>query len=468
MAEAAKRLVILGSGPAGYVAAIRATQLGMNVTVVDNRPPGGTCLNRGCIPTKALLAASGLYRHMLNAKNLGLSVEVGPVDWPAIRARQERVVKRLNKGVEALFKAKGIETVNGTASVKDRHTLTVRTPEGDVCELTGDALLIAAGSEAARPTWLGFAADGTPPCDGVLTSDEALKLQTLPESVLIVGGGYIGCEFASLWADLGVKVTVVEMLPTLMGNADEDVATELLRAMKRKRVKALLGTKIEKLSRTDTGVAAELGDGSTVEAQVALVAVGRKLNSDVDGLSALGVEIERGAIKINERCRTSVEGIYAAGDVTGKVLLAHYASHQGVVAVENIAGMDRTTDDVAIPGCAFTNPDTASVGPTEAQAREQLGEVKVGRFDFANLGKAQASGETAGFVKIIADGKTDRIVGVHIVGADASNLIQEATLAVKLGAKLADVAELIHPHPTMTEAIAEAALDALGRAIHKL
>ncbi len=234
------------------------------------------------------------------------------------------------------------------------------------------------------------------------------------------------------------------------------------------RVKVLLGTKIEKLFRTDSGVAAELSEGSAPEAQVALVAVGRKLNSDVDGLSAVGVEIEKGALMVNERCRTNVEGIYAAGDVTGKVLLAHYASHQGVVAVENIAGMDSRTDDEVVPGCAFTNPDTASVGATEAQAREQLDEVKVGRFDFANLGKAQVSGETAGFVKIIADGKTDRIVGVHIVGAEAGSMIQEAALAVKLGAKLADVAELIHPHPTMTEAIAEAALDALGRAIHKL
>ena len=464
----AKHLVVLGSGPAGYVAAIRAAQLGMRVTVVEKGPLGGTCLNKGCIPTKALLAASALYRHIENAKRLGLKPEPGPVDWPAMQTHQQKVVQRLGKGIEALFAAGKVELVSGTASIKDARTLRVKRAGGDEFEVSGDALLIASGSEAARPRWIGFGQDGSAPFAGVMTSDEALRLEKLPTSVIIMGGGYIGCEFASLWTDLNVKVTLVEMLDGLMTGFDEEIGGVLLRSLKRRGTKVLLGTKIEKLVKSAGGVTAQLANGSTVEAEMVLVAVGRRPRTEVEGLREISLEMEQGGIKIDEHCRTNVEGVYAAGDVTGRILLAHYASHQGIVAVENLAGIERQAQEGGVPGCAFTNPDAASVGLTEKEARERLEEVRVGRYDFAHLGKAMASGETEGFAKVVADAKTGKVVGLHVIGEQAENLIQEGTLALRMGATLTDLAELIHPHPTMTEAIGEAALDALGRAIHKV
>jgi len=466
--SSAKHVVILGSGPAGYVAAIRAAQLGMKVTVVEKDRLGGVCLNRGCIPTKALLAASALYEGVERGKRMGVKLEAGAPDWAAMQMHQQRVVGRLVKGIEALFAARKVEVVRGEASFVDAHTLRVKPTEGEAVEVSGDAVLVATGSESARPKWLGFGEDGTPPFAGVMTSDEALRMGKIPSSVLVVGGGYIGCEFASLWTDLKVKVTVVEMLPMLMTSFDEDVSKVLWKSLKRRGTKILLETKIEKLTPCDAGVRAELSSGDAVEAEAALVAVGRRSNGNVAGLAEIGVRVDKGVVPVDTHCRTNVEGVYAAGDVTGQILLAHYASHQGIVAVETMAGLDRETNLGEVPGCAFTNPDAASVGLTEAQARETLGEVKVGRYEFAHLGKAVASGETDGFAKIIADGKTDRVVGLHVVGAHAENLIQEGTLALRMGATLTDLAELIYPHPTMSEAMQEAALVGLGRAIHKI
>ena len=458
---AAHDLVIIGSGPGGYVAAIRASQLGADVAVVEARELGGVCLNRGCIPTKAILESARVLESLKRAEKLGVRTSDVEVDYAAVVARKDAVTVRLRKGVAGLFKNANVEVIRGRGRLIDVNTVEV-TGEDGTSRVAGTTVMIATGSEPASV--------GVFPMDHprVITSDEALALTELPESVLIVGGGYIGCEFASMWAEFGSKVTLVEMLPTLLPVADADVSKEMLRALKRRRAKVHVATKIEKLHATDDKVTAELSDGKTVEAALALVAVGRKLNSDLDGLAELGVETDGAAIAVDAFGRTNVEGIRAIGDVTGKWLLAHVASEQGVCAVEHLLGAEaQPLDEHAVPSCVFTMPEIASVGLTEAAARETLDDVTVGRFDLAALGKAQASGDTTGFVKIVGDaGGT--VVGVHMVGHEVTSMIAEAALAVRKRMNVDDVIHTIHAHPTMPEAFHEAALDLLGRAIHKL
>ena len=457
---AAVDLIVIGSGPGGYVAALRASQLGARVVLVEARDLGGVCLNRGCIPTKAILESARILDQLKRAKQFGLTVPSAEVDYAAVVARKDKVVSRLSRGVGMLLKGANVEVVMGRARVLDANTVEVAQGE-TTTRLEARHLIIATGSEAARPEAFPF--DGS----RVITSDEALRLTTLPASVLIVGGGYIGCEFASMWAEFGSKVTVVEMLPRLLPPADEDVSTEMQRALMRRKVKVHVGTKIETLRTTDTGVVAELSDGKPVEAAIALVAVGRKLNSDLEGLAATGVKLECDAVAVDELCRTSVDGVYAIGDVTGKWLLAHYASEQGMVAAEHLfGGGPEPIDERAVPSCVFTLPEIASVGLTETQARKQPGDVRVGRFDLAALGKAAASGETTGFVKVIGDA-AGTVLGVHIVGHEATSMIAEAVLAVRHKLTMDDLVHTLHAHPTMPEAFHEAALDFFGRAIHK-
>ena len=455
-------IVIIGSGPAGYVAAIRAAQLGAAVAVVEDRELGGACLNRGCIPTKALLESARMLDRLRHAAEFGVKLAAPPeADYAQLAKRKDAVVERLRRGVGWLFKNASVTSVAGRATVLEPRLVEVATPDGKVARLESRRVLVATGSEPARPKMFPF--DGA----RVITSDEALALTTLPESVLIVGGGYIGCEFASLWAELGAKVTLVEMLPVLLANSDADVSKEIERALLRRRVKVLTGTKIEKLAVTDAGVAAELSAGKSVEAQVAFVAVGRRANIDTCGLDSLGVKIERGSVAVDGFGRTNVEGIRAVGDVTGRIMLAHYGSEQGVVAMEHLFGRDAAPiDDAACPSCVFTIPEVATVGLTEAQAREKFGDVRVGRFPMSALGKAIASGNTAGFVKIVGD-SSDTVLGVHMIGHEVTSMIAEATLAVRLKLKISDLIHTIHAHPTMPEALHEASLDFLGRAIHK-
>ncbi len=453
-------LIVIGSGPGGYVAALRAVQLGAVVAVVEARELGGVCLNRGCIPTKAILESARILAAMKRAKQFGLKSAETEVDYPAVIARKEKVVARLRRGVGVLLKSANVEVVPGRAKILDRHT--IEAADGDSTrKIEGKNILVATGSEPARPRLFPF--DGS----RVITSDEALQLTQLPESVLIVGGGYIGCEFASMWTEFGSNVTLVEMLPALLPQADEDVSKEMQRALMRKRVKVHLGTKIEKMATTPKGVTAELGDGKSVEAEIALIAVGRKLNSDLEGLAELGVQLKCDAIEVDELGRTNVDGVHAIGDVTGKWLLAHYASEQGVVAAEYLfGGGPEPIDEDAVPSCVFTIPEIASVGLTEAEARRKLPDVRVGRFDMTALGKAVASGETTGFVKVIGD-ENDTVVGVHMVGHEVTSMIAEATLAVRMKLKMDDLIHTIHAHPTMGEAFHEAALDFYARAIHK-
>ncbi len=454
-------LIVIGSGPAGYVGAIRAAQLGAGVAVVEDRELGGACLNRGCIPTKALLESARLFGVMRRAGEFGLVGAAPTVDYAAAAKRKDAVVDRLRRGVGTLFKAANVTAVSGRAHIKDASTVVVTGPDGNETTLVGKHILVATGSDPARPKAFPF---DNP---RVITSDEALALTAMPASVLIIGGGYIGCEFASLWAELGAKVTVVEMLPALLPMNDADVSKEVARALMRSRAKVLTGTRIEKLTATDSGVAAELSAGKTVEAELALVAVGRTMKSDSCGLDALGVAVEKGAVAVDEFGRTNVPGIRAAGDVTGRIMLAHYASEQAVVAVEHaLTAEAHPIDDDMCPSCVFAIPEIATVGLSESRAREKYGDVRVGRFPMAALGKAVASGDTTGFVKVIG-AADDTVLGVHIVGHEATSMIGEAALAVRLKLKMQDLIRTIHAHPTMPEALHEAALDFLGRSIHK-
>jgi len=453
-------IAVLGSGPGGYVAAIRAAQLGKRVCVVEKDELGGTCLNRGCIPTKALLESSHTYAVAKNAAAYGVSVENVACDFARMAERKNTIVARLTKGIEALFKKHKITVVKGEGRIAGAGTLEVAADGGT--ETVGyDRLIIATGSEPAKFSFIPF--DG----ERVLTSDEALGLTALPESIIIVGGGVIGCEFATMFLELGVGVTVVEMLPQLLPSFDGDVAKEMFRALKKKKAKVYTGNKIKSMAVGQGAVVAKLEKGEELRAPMALVATGRSLNSEKIGLDAVGVTVEKGSIVVDGFCRTSAEGVYAVGDVTGGILLAHRASRQGIVAAEHASGgAPAGMDDAVVPSAVYTHPEVGAAGLTEEEANERGLDCTVARFPFMALGRAQASGRTAGFVKIIADAGTKKILGVHIVGERATDLVAEAVVAMNLGATAEDIANAVHAHPTFSEAVMAAAEGVLGRSIH--
>jgi dihydrolipoamide dehydrogenase len=455
-------LAVIGSGPGGYVAAIRAAQLGAKVVCIEKGPLGGTCLNRGCIPTKALLEASHAVVIAKHAKNFGITFGEPDIDFAKMIERKNSVVQTLNRGIEGLFKKNGIEHLQGTATLTGKTSLKVTPAAGDATELQAKKIIIATGSEPTNVRAFPF--DG----ETILSSSDLLDLKTLPASLLVLGGGYIGCEFACFFAELGVKVTLVEMMDRLLPLSDEEVSKEITKSLKRLKVKLHTGTKLESLKAEKKGVTAELSDGKSVEAEKALISIGRKLNSDGLGLDAAGVEVgEKGAILINEHCQTNVANIYAIGDVTGKALLAHLASKQGLIAAAHATG-DRAAkmDYRVIPACVFTHPESANVGLTEAEAKEQGLDAKAFSFPIQVLGKALAMGETSGFVKLVGDAKTGELIGAQIVCTGAGKMIAEAALAMQLQATVQEVAETIHTHPTLSEGLMEAADGWLGHGIH--
>ncbi len=451
-------VAVVGGGPGGYVACLRAAQLGARACVIEERELGGTCLNRGCIPTKSLLETARIYTEVQKAGQLGISIPGASIDFARAALRKDEVVNRLRKGVEALLKAAGAEVFVGRGSLLDAKVVGVSGSQRR--EISASKIILATGSEPARPGFFPFDENK------VITSDEVLQWSELPESLLIVGAGAVGVEFACVFAAFGVKVTLVEMLEQVLPGMDADLAQELYRALRRKRVVVHIGTKIEKLEVRNQGIAAEISQGETIEAEKALISVGRQPCSRHLGLEALGLVLERGFIEIDEHLRTNIDNVYAIGDVTGKNLQAHLASRQGVVAAENALGEEKVLNYDAVPACVFTEPEIGVVGLTEAQAREKGVEVKVGKFPFAASGKAQVLGETGGFVKIVGDGKSGQILGVHIIGPRATDLIAIGGLAIELKATVQSLAETIFAHPTISEAVKEAAEDWLGRAIH--
>src|SRR5437879_2380537 len=424
-----KHIAILGAGPGGYVAAIRAAQLGARVTIIESHALGGVCLNWGCIPSKAVLSVVELGDKVKIAEDLGLLVQ-GPVTYDLARmvARKNKVVAALVKGIATLFKAWNIVHVQGTGSLRDRQTLSVSVADGATRDIQADATVIATGS--SWPNLPQFPIDG----QQVLTSQHLLDLDRIPASLLIVGAGVEGCEFAALYSGLGTEVTIVELMSRVLPLEDDEISTIMERELKKRGVTVLTGTTVEKLEQSLGTIVASLKDGTTKTAEKLLVSIGRGFNSRGIGLEQVGVQVgRRGEILVNERMETNVAGVYAIGDVVGKAMLAHVASAQGKVAVENIMGHQATVRYDVIPAGIFTLPEIGRVGMTELQARERVqaaGQnsetaLTVGHFRYAGLGKAQATGDTTGLFKVIAESPSGRILGVHIVGAHAADLVQE-------------------------------------------
>lgn len=458
------KLAVLGSGPGGYVAAIKAAQLNAEVTVIEDTEVGGTCLNRGCIPTKAMLASSELLSKSRELGTFGIELkgELVP-NLAKIIERKNKVVSTQVKGIKGLFKSWGITLKEGRGALTSPRELEVRTKDGNLVKVEADAIIIATGSRPAQIPALPF--DGK----NILSSTEALELSEIPKSLLIVGAGVIGCEFACLYRELGAEVTIVEMFPRAVATEDHEISELLERELKKKKINLITEIRVAKVEIKNNGVHAFLSDGRELVAEKVLVAVGRTFNSDNLGLESVGIHKGgRGEIIVNNKMETNVPGIYAVGDVTGGLLLAHMASKEGIVAAKNIMGIDTSINYNVVPAAIFTSPEIASVGIREHQAAEKGIKYKTGHFQFRGLGKAHAMGEIAGFIKLIAEEASDKLIGAHIIGPHASDLIHEAALAIKAGLTVRDVADTIHAHPTLAEGIMEAAEDLHGEAIHVL
>ncbi len=455
------RIGILGAGPGGYVAAIKAAQLGAEVVVVEEAEVGGTCLNSGCIPTKTMLASSELYSHVKEMASFGLELkgEVIP-HMEKIIERKNKVINTQVKGIKGLFKSWGVELKKGRGRLVSEKEIRIESADGEET-VQVDSTIIATGSRPAEIPLFPF--DGK----NIISSTEALELTSIPKSMLIIGAGVIGCEFACIYRALGTEVTMVELLPRAVSTEDEEISALLERELKKKKIKLFTNVKAEKVEIRDDGVHTTLSNGKEIVTEKVLVSIGRALNSDGIGLEEIGVEKgQRGEIKVNPKMQTNLNNIYAIGDVTGGILLAHVASKEGIVAVRNIMGSSEEMDYSVVPAAIFTSPEIASVGLREHQAAEQGIKYITGHFQFRALGKAHAMGEISGLIKVIAEKDTDKVLGVHIIGPHASDLIHEAAVAMKAGLKVKDIAETIHAHPTLAEGLMEAAEDAHGEAVH--
>ncbi|MCY7786671.1 dihydrolipoyl dehydrogenase [Bacillus inaquosorum] len=467
-------VVILGGGTGGYVAAIRAAQLGLKTAVVEKEKLGGTCLHKGCIPSKALLRSAEVYRTAREADQFGVETEGVSLNFEKVQQRKQAVVDKLAAGVNHLMKKGKIDVYNGYGRILGPSifspmpgTISVERGNGEENDmLIPKQVIIATGS---RPRMLpGLEADGK----HVLTSDEALQMEELPKSIIIVGGGVIGIEWASMLHDFGVKVTVIEYADRILPTEDQDISKEMESLLKKKGIQFVTGTKVQPdtMAKTsdDISIQAEK-DGETVtySAEKMLVSIGRQANIEGIGIENTDIVTENGVISVNENCQTKESHIYAIGDVIGGLQLAHVASHEGIIAVEHFAGLNpHPLDPRLVPKCIYSSPEAASVGLTEEEAKAKGHNVKIGKFPFMAIGKALVYGESDGFVKIVADRDTDDILGVHMIGPHVTDMISEAGLAKVLDATPWEVGQTIHPHPTLSEAIGEAALAADGKAIH--
>jgi dihydrolipoamide dehydrogenase len=466
MADSSFDVVVIGAGPGGYVAAIRAAQLGFNTACIDRRgPPGGTCLNVGCIPSKALLAASEKYEEA--REHLGaFGIKVGEVslDLPGMQGHKDKVVKANVDGVAFLFKKNKIDWIKGSAAFTGPNTLEVT--GGEPQTITAKHIVIATGSEVTPLP--GIAIDET----RIVSSTGALALAAVPKTMVVIGGGYIGLEMGSVWQRLGADVTVVEFLDRILPGMDGEVSKQMQRILQRQGMKFRLSTKVSSAVASDTGVTLTLepakgGAAETIESDVVLVAVGRRAYSAGLALDKAGVALdERGRIATDAHFATNVPGVYAIGDVIAGPMLAHKAEDEGSIVAEIIAGQSGHIDYNLVPGVVYTWPEAASVGQTEEQLKAAGIAYKVGKFPFTANGRARAMNATDGFVKILADAATDKVLGAHIIGAEAGTLIAEIVLAMEFGASSEDIARTCHAHPTLEEAIKEAALGVDGRAIH--
>ncbi len=475
----APKATVIGAGPGGYVAAIRAAQRGAEVTVIEEDNVGGTCLNWGCIPSKVMITTAELLEKLRRTQEFGLALhgEVA-LDMQRLMERKERVIQDQSKGILDIFSHHKVRYLKGKGRIVGPHLATAAMPDGTTVEVPWDKLIIATGT---RPFSIPkFPFDG----DRILSSNDALSLRRVPESILIVGGGVIGCEFAFLLTALGSKVTVVEALSRVLPlpSVDESCSKVIQREMKKHKIRSILQRTVEEVEVKDDGLLVTIGPSPfvtdlkekdrqpvTVEVEKVLVCIGRKPNTEDIGLETIGLQPdERGWMIANERMETAVPHVFAIGDVLGpaKIMLAHVATTEGLVAAENAIGGSRTMDYQVVPGAIFTMPEVANVGLTEAQAMEQGIPVRAESVLFRNLGKAQVIGEIAGEAKMVSDALTGKVLGVHIVGPHATDLIGEAALAVRMGHTVTELAETIHAHPTLSEIMLEISFKSLGRAIH--
>ncbi len=457
-------LVVIGGGPGGYTAAIRAAQKGATVGLVEKDRVGGTCLNRGCIPTKALYYSAKNLLATEKAEKFGIKISGVEFNIAEAVRRKNDVVAKLVGGIEQLLKANRIELIRGNGSIEAEGKVKVEKEDGSTEVVGAKSIIIATGSEPALIP--AFKIDGT----NVITSTEALELNRVPESLLIIGGGVMGCEFANIFSAFGSSVKIVEILPRILSTEDSQAVRVVERAFKKRGVEVFTGIGVEEINIVEDGrVETRLTDGRTITTEKVLVTIGRSFNSSGIGLESVGVKTDdKGRIEVDSRMQTTAKGVYAIGDVTGGMLLAHVAAKEGLVAVENALGGTEEMDYSVIPAGIFTEPEIASVGMREKEAKEKELEVKVGRFPYAASGKALTMEEPDGFVQIVADASTDKVLGATIVGAHATDLIGEVAIAIRQGAKVTDIADTVHAHPTLPELVMEAAEDVHGMAIHKV
>ncbi len=459
-------VVVLGAGPGGYVAAIRAAQLGLKTAIIDKQWLGGVCLNVGCIPSKSLLKNADLAYTLRNkSKEFGISFEKLELDYSVAVKRSRQVSNRLVKGVAFLMKKNNIDVIMGTGKLTEKKAIEVIDADGKSQTINAKNIILATGAHSAQIP--GMEVDGKK----IVSYQEAILQDQLPDSVVIIGAGAIGVEFSTIWNSYGSKVTLIEMLPRLLPLEDEDVGNEMGKAFKKAGIEALTNHRVMKVEKTDDGVRVTVKgeeDEKVFDAKQALIAVGFKPNSKDIGLETVGVKVDaRGFVEIDERMATNVPGIWAIGDLTGKLLLAHVASAQGIVCAENIAGAPTVELDYRMmPRATYSFPQAASFGLTEVQARDEGYDVKIGRFPFQANGKALGMGESAGFVKIVTDAKYGEILGAHMIGPEVSELLPELTLAQSMELTVEEIARNVHAHPTISEVIMEAAHDAEGHAIH--
>ena len=454
-------VLIIGGGPGGYVAAIRAAQLGKKTAIVESNNLGGICRNWGCIPTKSLLKNADVLDIVNNASKYGIEIGEVTINWSKIIKRSRDIAKRLSKGIEFLMKKNKIDYIPAKGKLIGEGKIKITDSNGSNVEAFAENIIIATG---ARPKWFsGMEPDG----NNIITYKEAMILDKKPKSLAIIGAGAIGVEFAHFYQTFGTEVTLIEALPNILPIEDSEISTELEKIFKKRKMNIITNTKVDKIEKLANKVKVHLQDDESIEAEKALIAVGVQGNIENMGLEECNIVIENGWIQINEFMETSQNNVYAIGDVAGPPWLAHKASTEGIIAVEHIAGLaPEPMEYDNIPGCTYCHPEVASVGLTEKMAKEQGHELKIGKFPFRGLGKAMAVGETDGFVKVIYDAKYGEMLGCHIIGAEATNLITEAVIARNLESTYHEVLKTIHPHPTLSEAIMEATADALGEAIH--
>jgi len=455
-------LAVLGGGPGGYVASIRASKMGLKTAVIERDYLGGVCMNCGCIPTKTLYHVAFILNEIKKAKDFGIDVSEPKLDFKKTMARKDQIIEMQRKGLQSHFKKNNIELIKGSGRIIARDRVAVRTLDSQEIEVEAKNIIIATGSSAANVKPFDLSEKGVVDNAGILSIEE------IPKSLLIIGGGVIGSEFANIFSSLGTKVTIIELLPRILSTEDEDVSKVIYNVFRKKGIEIFTDTVIEKVEKSGDDFICTTSGGNKITADKVLISVGRRPNSSDIGIEKAGVEVDqKGYIKVDSHLRTNIDGIYAVGDVIGGLQLAHVASEEGKIAAENIAGKNKEMDYSVVPWAVFTSPEIGTVGINEAQARKKNIKVCTGIFPFSSSGKAYISGETEGFIKVVTDSETGEILGAQMVGPRATDLVHEIAVAMKGEILVDDLVSTIHAHPTFSESVLEAAEDCFGIATHK-